>query len=92
VAGSVVELKSASAVYSPRELMAADWLARLGRRGFEELIDSVVEQSLARVVRDRVEPRLASVENRLAAIETRLNVSDRLSKLELEVASLKKER
>ncbi len=66
--------------------MASDWLAKLGKRGFEVLIDSVVKRSVD-VVRDRVEPRLASIENRLAGIETRLNVSDRV-----EVAALKSER
>lgn len=69
--------------------MATDWLGRLGRRGFEALIDSVVKQSVDGAVRDRVEPRLVSIENRLAAIETRLDVSDRIAKLEVEVATLK---
>ena len=70
--------------------MASDWLARLGRRGFESLVDSVVKHSVDEVVRDRVEPRLVSIENRLAAVETRLDVSDRIAKLEVEVASLKR--
>ncbi len=72
--------------------MASDWLAKLGKRGFEVLIDSVVKRSVDEVVRDRVEPRLASIGNRLAGVETRLDVSDRLVKLEVEVATLKKER
>ncbi len=72
--------------------MASDWLAKLGRKGFETLIDSVVKGSVDEVVRDRVEPRLASIESRLAAVETRLDVSDRLAKLEVEVAALKKEK
>lgn len=37
-------------------------------------------ESVGRVVRDRVEPRLASVENGLATIETQLDVSERLAK------------
>jgi hypothetical protein len=72
--------------------MASDWLGKLGRRGFEALVDNVVKHSVDVVVRDRVEPRLASIENRLAAVETRLDVSDRIAKLEAEVAALKKER
>ncbi len=87
----MVDLKSACGVQHSEEPMASDWLARLGKRGFEALIDNVVKGSVDGVVRDRVEPRLASVENRLAAIETRLDVSDRLAKLEVEVATLKKE-
>ncbi len=71
--------------------MATDWLAKLGKRGFEALIDSVVKRSVD-VVRDRGEPRLASIENRLAAVEIRLGVSDKLAKLEVEVATLKKEK
>ena len=76
--------------------MATDWLGRLGRRGFEALIDGVVRQSVVEVVKEKVEPRfvsienrLGSIENRLAAVETRLDVSDRLAKLEVEVATLK---
>ena len=69
--------------------MATDWLGRLGRRGFEALVESVVKQSVDSVVRDRVEPRLVSIENRLAAVETRLDVADRIAKLEVEVATLK---
>jgi hypothetical protein len=69
--------------------LAADWLARLGKEGFEALVDDIVEQSVDRGLRDRVEPRLASIENRLLAIEIRLDVADRLSKLEAEVSALK---
>ena len=69
--------------------MATDWLGRLGRRGFEALVESVVKLSVDSVVRDRVEPRLVSIENRLAAVETRLDVADRIAKLEVEAASLK---
>jgi len=69
--------------------LAADWLTRLGKKGFEALVDDVVQQSVDRGLRDRVEPRLASIENRLVAIETRLDVADRLSKLEAEVSALK---
>jgi hypothetical protein len=72
--------------------MASDWLGKLGKRGLEALIDSVVRGSVDEVVRDRVEPRLVSIENRLAAMETRLDVSDRIAKLEVEVAALKKRR
>jgi len=72
--------------------LASDWLGRLGKRGFEALVDNVVKQAVDGVVRDRVEPRLVSIENRLAAVETRLDVSDRIAKLEVEVATLKKER
>ena len=71
--------------------MASDWLGKLGRRDFEALIDNVVKQSVDTVVRDRVEPRLVSIENRLAAVETRLDVSDRIARLEVEVATLKKQ-
>jgi hypothetical protein len=59
-------------------------------------MDDVVQQSVDRGLRDRVEPRLASIENRLVAIEnrlvaieTRLDVADRPSKLEAEVSALK---
>jgi hypothetical protein len=69
--------------------LAADWLTRLGKKGFEALVDDVVRESVDRGLRDRVEPRLASIENRLVAIETRLDVADRLSKLEAEVSALK---
>ncbi len=69
--------------------MAADWLTRLGRKGFKTLVNDVVQQSVDRSLRDRIEPKLASIENRLVAIETRLNVADRLSKLEAEVSALK---
>jgi hypothetical protein len=72
--------------------MAADWLARLGRKGFETLVDDVVQQSVDQSISDRVEPRLASIENRLVAIETRLDVAERLSKLEAEVSALKASR
>jgi hypothetical protein len=76
--------------------LAADWLTRLGKKGFEALMDDIVQQSVDRGLRDRAEPRLASIENRLVAIEnrlvaieTRLDVADRLSKLEAEVSALK---
>ena len=72
--------------------MPADWLTRLGKKGFESLIDDAVQQSVDRGLRDRVEPRLASIENRLVAIVTRLDVADRLSKLEAEVSALKASR
>jgi len=72
--------------------MATDWLTRLGKKGFEALIDDVAQQSVDRGLRDRVEPKLASIENRLVAIETRLDVADRLSKLEAEVSALKASR
>ena len=72
--------------------MAADWLAKLGRKGFEVLVADVVEKSVEKALRDRVEPRLAGIENRLAAIETRLDVADRLAKLEAEVTVLKSTR
>jgi hypothetical protein len=52
--------------------MAADWLAKLGRKGFELLVADAVEKSVEKALRDRVEPRLVGIENRLAAIETRL--------------------
>ena len=79
---------SESQYYHELEL-ATDWLGRLGRRGFEALVESVVKQSVDSVVRDRVEPRLVSIENRLAAVETRLDVADRIAKLEVEAATLK---
>lgn len=69
--------------------MAADWLTRLGKKGFETLVEDVVQDSVDRSFRERLDPRLASIENRLVAIETRLDVADRLSKLEAEVSSLK---
>ena len=69
--------------------MAVDWLTRLGRKGFETLVDDVVQQSVDRSLRDRVEPKLASIVTRLVAIETRLDVADMLSKLEAEVSALK---
>jgi len=69
--------------------MATDWLAKLGRKGFELLIADLVEKSVDKALRDRVEPRLLGIENRLAAIETRLDVADRLAKLEAEVTILK---
>lgn len=53
--------------------MTAEWLAKLGRKGFETLISNIVEKAVDKALRDRVEPRLIGVENRLAAIETRLN-------------------
>ena len=68
----------------------ADWLRRLGRRGFEALIDRVVRKSVDGAARDRVEHGLVSIENRLAAAETRLDVSDRIAKLEVGVATLKR--
>jgi hypothetical protein len=52
--------------------MAADWLGKLGRKGFELLVADLVERSVDKALRDRVEPRLLGIENRLAAIETRL--------------------
>ncbi len=85
-------LKSRRAILTFGRAMATDWLAKLGKRGFEGLMDNAVKQSVDRVVRDRVEPRLASIENRLASIETRLDISDRLAKLEVEVATVKRER
>jgi hypothetical protein len=83
--------------------MAADWLTRLGKRGFEALVDDVVRNSVEKSIQTRVEPRfsgledrmtgvenrLAGVENRLAGIESRLDVADRLAKLETEVGLLK---
>lgn len=58
--------------------MAADWLSRLGRKGFVALLSGVVDK----VLQNRIEPRLVGVENRLAAIESRLDVADRLANLE----------
>ena len=91
------ELKSPRRILLRDEALATDWLGKLGRKGFETLIDNVVKQSVDGVVRERVDPkfvavenRLVSIENRLAAVETRLDVSDRIAKLEVEVASLKK--
>ena len=72
--------------------MAADWLTKLGRRGFELLVADLVERSVDKPLRDRVEPRLLGIENRLAAIETRLHVADRLAKLEAELTVLKSTR
>ena len=72
--------------------MAADWLTRLGKKGFEVLVSEIVEKVVDKVLQNRVEPRLVSIENRLAAIETRLDVADRLAKLEAEVAMLKSSR
>jgi len=72
--------------------MAADWLAKLGRKGFELLVADLVEKSVEKALRDRVEPRLVGIENRLAAIETRLDVADRLAKLEAELTILKSTR
>jgi len=69
--------------------MATDWLTKLGRKGFELLIADLVEKSVDKVLRDRVEPRLLGIENRLSAIGTRLDVADRLAKLEAEVTVLK---
>ena len=56
------------------------------------MVDDVVQQSVDRSLRDRVEPRLASIDNRLVAMETRLDVAERLSKLEAEVSALKASR
>jgi len=72
--------------------LAAEWLARLGRKGFETLLSDIVGRAIDKALRDRVEPRLAGIENRLAAIETRLDVADRLAKLEAEIAVLKSSR
>lgn len=72
--------------------MTADWLAKLGRKGFELLVANLVERSVDKALRDRVEPRLLGIENRLAAIETRLDVADRLAKLEAEITVLKSTR
>jgi hypothetical protein len=72
--------------------MAADWLTKLGRKGFELLVADLVERSVEKALRDRVEPRLVGIENRLAAIETRLDVADRLAKLEAELTVLKSTR
>jgi hypothetical protein len=72
--------------------LAADWLTRLGKKGFEVLVSEIVEKVVDKVLQNRVEPRLVSIENRLAAIETRLDVADRLAKLEAEVAMLKSSR
>lgn len=72
--------------------MAVDWLAKLGRKGFEALVSDTVGKSVDKALRDRVEPRLTGIESRLAAIETRLDVVDRLAKLEAEVAVLKSTR
>lgn len=69
--------------------MAVDWLSKLGRKGFEALVNDVVEKAVDKALRDRVEPRLVGIENRLAAIETRLDVADRLARLEAEVAVLR---
>jgi hypothetical protein len=69
--------------------MAADWLAKLGRKGFEVLVADLMEKSIDKALRDRVEPRLLGIENRLAAIETRLDIADRLAKLEAEFTVLK---
>ncbi|MEM1994445.1 MAG: hypothetical protein QXW32_03070 [Nitrososphaerales archaeon] len=86
--------------------MAVDWLTRLGRKGFEALVNDIVEKAVDKALRDRVEPRLSGIENRLAAIESeirgvrdrlagmeiRLDVAERLTKLEAEVAALKSSR
>ena len=73
-----------------QKALAADWLARLGRRGFEALIDDSVKHSVDGTLRERVEPRLSLIENRPASIETRLDLSDRVAKLEVEMAALRK--
>jgi hypothetical protein len=94
-----VEPKSRDGPAISEERLASDWLGRLGRSGFEALVNNVVKRSVDEVVREKVEPRfvsldnrLSSIENRLAAVETRLDISDRIAKLEVEVASLKRGR
>jgi hypothetical protein len=83
--------------------LAADWLTRLGRRGFEVLVDEAVAKSVDKAIQGKVDPRfsgledrltgvenrLGGIENRLVGIETRLEVADRLAKLEAEVGVLK---
>lgn len=73
-------------------MSAADLSTRLGKKGIDALVNSVVQQSVDRELSQKIEPRLESIESRLQAIETRLEVADRLSKLEAEVSALKASR
>lgn len=69
--------------------MAADWLGKLGRRGFEALVRDVIDESVLRTVEAKIEPRLRSIETRLTAIEQRLDSAERLAKVESELAEPK---
>ena len=61
--------------------MAVDWLTRLDKKGFEELVREIVEKVVDKALQNRVKPHPVGIENRLAAIETRLDVADRLAML-----------
>ena len=83
--------------------MATDWLIKLGRKGFEALVSDIMNRVMDRALGDRVEPRLAAIESRMSGLENtvkgldykvdgvieRLNVTERLVKLEAEMAVLK---
>ena len=73
-------------------LAAADLGTQLGKKGFQNLIDKAVKQSVDMELVAKMDPRLAAIESRIAAVETRLNVAERLAKLEAEVSALKAER
>jgi hypothetical protein len=73
-------------------LAAVDLGTQLGKKGFQNLIDKAVKQSVDMELALKLDPRLAAIESRIAAVETRLGVAERLAKLEAEVAALKAER
>ena len=69
--------------------MSVDWLTKLGKKGFESLLGSIVDEAVNKAIDRRVDPRFHAIETRLAAIEQRLDVADRLAKVEAELTVLK---
>lgn len=63
--------------------------SQLGKKGFQNLVDKAVKQSIDIELAAKLDPRLIALENRIAAVETRLEVAERLAKLEAEVSALK---
>jgi len=70
-------------------LAAIDWGTQLGKKGFQNIIDKAVKQTVDIELSAKIDPRLSAIESRIAAVETRLEVAERIAKLEAEVSALK---
>ncbi|MDA4116389.1 MAG: hypothetical protein OK442_07540 [Thaumarchaeota archaeon] len=73
-------------------MTAVDLGTQLGKKGFQNLVDKAVRESVDMELTAKIEPRLAAIESRIAAVETRLDLAERLANLEAEVSALKASR
>ena len=87
--GRTRRLYSAPALRTKKGVLAAvDVGTQLGKKGFQNIIDKAVKQTVDSELSAKMEPRLEAIESRISAVETRLEVAERLAKLEAQVAAL----